>query len=137
MAVFDALNHRGPDRHAESWMPMEEVLRRVVARFPLAVIDRVRGDRRVLAEADNLVDLGMSPASELVALHRKSVGRVAYVTIREEVGGPQFDFFLDDCPAIIAIEYQRPEDRNDCRPLLEELAAALAEYDIVTEDIED
>jgi hypothetical protein len=65
------------------------------------------------------------------------VGRVAYVTIREEVGGPQFDFFLDDCPTSITIEYERPEDREACRPLLEELAVALAEYDIVTEDVED
>lgn len=137
MAVFDALIHRNPDRHTESWLPMEEVLRRVATRFPLANIDRERGDRRIRAEADNLVELGMSPTSDLVELHRKLVGRVAYVTIRAEVGGPQFDFFLHDCPTSITIEYARPEDRKDCRPLLEELAATLAEYDLVTEDIED
>jgi hypothetical protein len=137
VAIVDILYHRGPDRHVESWMPMEEVLRRVVARFPLAVIDRERGDRRIVAEADNLVELGISPTSVLVEQHRKMVGRVAYVTIREEAGGPQFDFFLTDCPTSIDIEYEQQEDREVGRPLLEALAAELAEYDLVSEDPEE
>ena len=88
MAIFDALVHRGPDRYVESWMPMDEVLQRVAARFLPAAIDRERGDRRIIAEADNLVDLGMNSTSDLVELHRKLVGLVAYVAIREEVRGP-------------------------------------------------
>src|SRR5262249_30930087 len=89
VAIVDTLIHRGPDRHVESWLPMDEVLRRVTARFPLAVIDRERGDQRVIAEADKLEELS-SPTSVLVELHRKMIGRVAYVTIREDDDGPQF-----------------------------------------------
>lgn len=136
MAIVDTLIHRGPDRHVESWVPMEEVLRRVATRFPLAVIDRARGDRRVLAEADNLVELGVSPTSVLVELHRNMIGRVAYVTICEEASGPRFGFFLTDSPTLIDIDYAHEEDREVCRPLLEALAAELPEYELVSEDPE-
>ena len=135
MAIVDTLSHRSPDRHEESWMPMEEVLRRVAARFPLANIDRERGDRKVREHGDRLAKLH---AHQVVLDGWQALtSRVAYVTIREEVGGPQFDFFLLDTPTSIDIEYERPEDREVCRPLLEELAAELAEYVIVTEDIVD
>jgi hypothetical protein len=137
VAIIDTLYHRGPDRHVESWLPMDEVLRRVAARFPLVTIDRERGDRRVVAEADNLVELGMSPTSELVELHRKMVGRVAYVTIREDDNGPRFDFFLTDHPSSIDIDYEHDGDREGCRRLLHALTAALPEYDLVSEDPEE
>jgi hypothetical protein len=136
MALFDALIHRGPEKYVESWMPMDEVLRRITARFPLAIVDRERGDRRVIAETDKLAELA-SPTSILVELHRKMIGRVAYVTIRGEAGGPQFEFFLTDTPTSIDIEYERDEDRDICRPLLEALAAELPEYDLVSEDPEE
>ncbi len=135
VAIVDTLFHRRPNRHEESWMPTEEVLRRVAVRFPLATIDQERGDRRIIAEADNLAEL--AGPSHLVELHRKMVGRVAYVTICDEASGPRFGFILRDTPFSIEIEYERLEDREVCRPLLEALAAELAEYDIVTEDIED
>lgn len=135
MAIVDTLYHRGPDRHEESWMPMEEVLQRVAARFPLAVIDRKRGDRMVRDHAVRLAELD---AHEVVLNGWRALeGHVAYVTIRNEEGGPQLGFFLLDTPTSIEIDYERPEDRDACRPLLEELAAALAEYNIVTEDLED
>ncbi len=135
MVIVDTLYHRGPDRHVESWLPMEEVLRRVAARFPLAVIDRERGDQKV---RDHAVELSELSAHSLVLESWRALeGRVAYVTIREETGGPHFDFFLFERPTSIDIEYEHEEDREACRPLLEALAAELAEYDIVTEDIED
>ena len=133
MAIIDTLSHRGPTRYAETWMPMEEVLQRVAARFPLAVIDRERADQHVIAEADQMVEV-YGPTSHLVELHRKMVGQVAYVTIREEVRGPQFHFFLRQCPTSIDIDYDQEEDREVCRPILEALAAALPEYDLVSED---
>lgn len=135
MPIVDTLFHRGPDRHVESWMPMEEVLRRVVARFPLAVIDRERGDRMVRDHAVELSEL--SAHSVVLNGWRALEGRVAYVTVREEAGGPQFDFFLTDRPTSIDIEYAQEEDRAICRPLLEALAAELAEYDLVSEDPEE
>jgi len=142
VAIVDTFRHRGPTRYAETWMPMEEVLQRVVARFPLAVIDRERADRHVLWEVEQMMPL-YGPTSDLVELHRNMIGHVAYVTIREEVGGPQFHFFLRQCPTSIDIEYEREEDEEEreeerkvCRDLLEKLAAALPEYDLVSEDPE-
>lgn len=136
MTMIDTLYHRGPTRYAETWMPTEEVLQRVAARFPLAIVDRVRADRHVIAEVDQMKEL-YGPTSHLVELHRKMIGKVAYVTVREEAGGPQFHFFLRQCPTSIGIDYDQEEDREVCRSLLEALAAALTEYDLVSEDPEE
>ncbi|MBM3983435.1 MAG: hypothetical protein FJ304_24835 [Planctomycetes bacterium] len=136
MAITDCLIHRDPDPDAEGYLPPAELLRRVATLFPLAIIDRERGDRVIRAEADNLARL-MNPTDRLVELHRQAVGRVAYVTIRDATGGPQFGFLLRPRPTMIEIEYERPGDRQVCRPLLESLAVALAEYDILTEDLDD
>ena len=69
-------------------------MRRVADRFPLAVIDRERGDRIVRAGADKIAALVGSPTDPSVERHLALVGRVAHVTIRDAVGGPQFSFFL-------------------------------------------
>lgn len=137
MAIVDSLMHRDPDPHLPGFLPPDELLRRVAARFPLAVVDRERGDRMVRAAADEMVGLGLPATDTLVANHRALEGRVAYVTVRERVGGPQFGFFLLPRPTLLDIDYERPEDRAACRPLLEALAAELAEYDILTEDLGD
>jgi hypothetical protein len=92
-------------------LPTDELLQRVANRFPLAIIDRE-----------------CQPGSH------GQFARVAHVTIRDAVGGPQFCFFLIANPTIIQIEYERPEDRKSCRPLLEALVAELADYYHVTQD---
>ncbi len=91
----------------------------------------------VRAAADEMVRLGLPPTDTLVTNHRALEGQVAYVTIREREGGPQFGFFLLPYPTMFDIDYVRPEDRDDCRLLLETLAAELPEYDIITEDLDD
>ena len=111
-----------------------KLLRRVTAQFPHAVIDRERGDRMVRDHADRLDDL--SAHSVVLDDCRAIEGRVAYVIIRGEEGGPGFAFFILPDPGLIEIDYERPEDRAECRPLLQALAEAL-EYDIVTEDLDD
>jgi hypothetical protein len=135
MAIVDTLYHRNPDRHVEGWLPPEELLRRIADRFPLAVIDRERGDRRVREHRDRLAEVGA--AQVILDDWRAMEGRVAYITIRDRVGGPQFEFLIRARPTSLEIEYERPEDREVCRPLLEALAATLAEYDIQSEDIVD
>lgn len=135
MALFDALIHRGPKKYVESWMPMDEVLRRVTARFPLAVVDREQGDRMV---RDHIAELIRLDAHTVVLEDWKTMaGHVAYVSILEEMGGPRFHFFLTERPTSIEIVYDCEEDRDVCRPLLEELAEALGEYDLISEDPEE
>ncbi len=132
MALFDALIHRGPDRFVESWLPMDEVVRRIVARFPLAIVDRERGDRMVRDHTDELIALD---AHTVVLESWKAMeGHVAYVTIREDTVGPRFHFFLTERPTSFDIDYDREEDREVCRPLLEALEEALGEYELVSED---
>lgn len=132
MALFDALIHRGPDRFVESWMPMDEVVRRVSARFPLAIVDRERGDQMV---RDHTVELTKLDAHTVVLENWKAMeGHVAYVTIREDADGPRFHFFLTESPTSLEIDYDREEDRDICRPLLEALEEALGEYEIYSED---
>lgn len=132
MALVDVLCHRGPKKYVESWMPMDEVLQRVTARFPLAVVDRERGDQMV---RDHLADLISLDAHTVVLENWKAMeGHVAYVTIRKNVDGPQFHFFLTERPTSFDIEYDREEDRDIGRPLLESLVEALGEYDLVTDD---
>lgn len=132
MPLVDILTHRRPNKHIETWMPMEEVLKRVAARFPHAIIDRERGDRMVRDHGAHLAELS---AHDVVLNDWRALeGRVAYVTIREDVTGPQFEFFLTDTPTTIDIDYEQPEDRDRCRPLLEALATALPEYDLVSID---
>jgi hypothetical protein len=139
----DILVHRDllPDAEgrlptAKGCLPTEELLRRVANRFPLAVIDRERGDRTVRAGADNLAALKGSPTDPSVERHLALVGPVAHVTIRDAVGGPQFGFFLIPNPTVIHIEYERPQDREACRPLLEALVAELADYYHTTQDLD-
>ena len=132
--VVDSLEHRDPDPDVEGYLPPAELLRRVADRFPLAVIDRERADRLVRAAADGLVRLGLPPTDSLVQDQRSLAGRVAYVTVREREGGPRFGFFLYPHPTVIDIDYDRPEDRAACRPLLEALAAAI-DYDVVSDDL--
>jgi len=135
MAVADALITRNPDDlDVLGWLPVDEVLRRIADRFPLAVVDRERGDRIVREHAVRLAEV--SAHAVVLDDWRALEGRVAYITIREGVGGPQFGFFLKPQTTMFEIDYERPEDRDDCRPLLEALAEAL-EYDILTEDIVD
>jgi hypothetical protein len=113
---------------------MDEVLRRVAARFPLAIIDRARADQKV---RDHLIDLeGLSAHTVILESWRALEGRVAYVTVREVADGPHFEFFITDQPSSIDIDYEYEDDREVCRPLLEDLAAALPEYDLVSEDPE-
>ncbi|MBL8866076.1 MAG: hypothetical protein JNK93_11005 [Planctomycetia bacterium] len=134
MVLFDFLSHRGPKKYVESWMPMDEVLRRVTARFPLAIVDRERGDRMV---RDHLAELIRLDAHTVVLEDWKAMeGHVAYVTIREDAAGPRFHFFLTERPTSIEIEYDREEDRDLCRPLLEALADALGEYALESDDPE-
>jgi hypothetical protein len=121
---------------AKGCLPTEELLRRVANRFPLAVIDRERGDRIVRAGADQLAALVGSPTDSSVARHLALVGRVAHVTIRDAVGGPQFSFFLSPNPTGIQIEYERPQDREACRPLLKALVAELADYYHMSQDLD-
>ena len=132
MAIIDSLVTRNPDDlDVTAWMPVKEVLRRIAARFPLAVVDRERGDRIVRERLARLVELSAHPV--ILNDCRALEGRVAYVTIRTEVGGPQFGFFVMTQTTVFEIEYEQAEDRNACRPLIEALAEAL-EYDIVTEE---
>ncbi|MFO0938762.1 MAG: hypothetical protein U0798_19845 [Gemmataceae bacterium] len=136
MAMYDALVYRSADRHAEDgYLPQDELKRRVAARFPLAVIDRERGDQYVRDQTVRLIEL--SAPDVVLKDWRSHEGRVAYVTIRGKSDGPQFEFFLFPNPNIIEIVYKRPEDRDACRPLLEELAEVLPEFDIMSEDLED
>jgi hypothetical protein len=131
----DTLMHRDlwPDAEgrlppAKGCLPTEELLRRVADRFPLAVIDHERGDRIVREGADSLAALHGSPTDPAVERRLALVGRIAHVTIRDAVGGPQFGFFLFPQPTVIRIEYERPQDRQACRPLLKALVAELADY---------
>jgi hypothetical protein len=133
--LVDSLVYRHPGPHVEGFLPPAELLQRVTNRFPLAVIDRERGDRIIREGVDRLAEL-MSPTDTIVDHHRALIGRVAYVTIRVGAGRPQFGFLLYPHPTVIEIDYERPEDRDACRPLLEALAAEL-EYDIESEDLED
>ena len=121
---------------AKGCLPTEELLRRVANRFPLAVIDRERGDRIVRVGADNLAALHGSPTHPSVERQLALVGRVAHVTIRDAVGGPQFGFFLTPNPTSIYIEYERPQDRAACRPLLKALVAELADYHHMTQSLD-
>jgi hypothetical protein len=134
--LVDSLVYRHPDPHVEGFLPPAELLQRVANRFPLAVIDRERGDRIIQEGADRLAELS-SPTAGFAEDHRRLLGRVAYVTVREEQEGPQFGFLLYPHPTVIDIDYERPEDRDAGRPLLEALASELAEYDIVSEDPDD
>lgn len=132
MALVDILCHRGPEKYVESWMPMDDVLRRVAARFPLAVVDRERGDRMVRDHSADLISLD---AHAVVLENWKAMeGHVAYVTIRENADGPRIHFFLTERPTSFDIEYDREEDRDNCRPLLDSLVETLGEYDLVTDD---
>lgn len=137
MAIIDSLLYRNPDPDLEGFLPPDEVQRRVVARFPLAVVDRERANQIVRAAADEMVALGLPSTDTIVANHLALEGRVAYVTVRELDVGPRLGFFLFPCPSMLEIEYERPTDRDANRPLLEALAAELAEYDIVSEDLDD
>lgn len=133
MAIADALITRSlNDLDVTTWLPVEEVFRRITAQFPLAVVDRERGDRIVREQLARLIELSAHPV--ILEDWRTCEGRVAYVTIRKEVGGPQFGFFVMPQTTMFEIEYARAEDRDACRPLLEVLAEAL-EYDILTEDV--
>jgi hypothetical protein len=135
VAIVDALITRSPnDLDVNRWLPVDEVLRRIADRFPLAVVDRERGDRIVRESVVRLIEV--SAHTVVLDDWRAMEGRVAYVTIREAVGGPQFGFFVMSQTTLFEIDYDRPEDRDACRPLLEALATAL-EYDIVTEDVTD
>ena len=135
MALFDALIHRGPKKYVESWMPMDEVLRRITARFPLAIVDRERADQKV---RDHIAELIRLDAHTVVLEDWKAMeGHVAYVTIREDTNGPRFHFFLTERPTSFDIDYDREEDRDVCRPLLEALEEALGEYELVSEDPEE
>lgn len=109
-------------------------MRRVADQFPLAVMDRERGDRMVRNHAARLYEL--SAHSVAFDNWRALEGRVAYVAILGEKGGPVFAFFLLPDPGLIEIDYERPEDRAECQPLLKALASVL-EYGILTEDLED
>jgi hypothetical protein len=119
------------------FLPPDELLRRVARRFPFAIIDRERGDRMVRAAAAEMVALGLPAADTLVTNHRALEGRVAYVTVREQEGGPQFGFLLLPHPRLFCIDYERPAERDASRSLLEALAAELTEYDIRSEDLDD
>jgi hypothetical protein len=121
---------------AKGCLPNEELLRRVANRFPLAVIDRERGDRIVREGADKLAALHGSPTDPAVERQLALVGRVAHVTIRDAVGGPQFGFFLTPNTTGIHIEYERPQDREACRPLLKALVAELADYHHMNQDLD-
>ncbi len=134
MAILDTLLFRSADPHAGGYLPQEELLRRVVARFPLAAIDRERGDQAVRDHLIWLTEVSAPPVN--LNDWQSHTGQVAYVTVREEADGPQFEFFLLPNPGLIEIDFQPPEDRAACRPLLDALAVEL-EYDILTEDIED
>ena len=117
MALHDALLYRSADPLVGGgYLPPDELLRRVAARFPFAVIDRERGDQFV---RDGTARLAEVSAHDVVLNDWRALeGRVAYVTIRGEAGGPQFEFFLTPNPSLIEIEYERPENRDACRPLL-------------------
>lgn len=133
--LVDCLVFRSPEPDEEGFVPPAELLRRVADRFPYSTIDRDRGDQWIQAAADEMVTLGLPPTDTLVVNHRALVGQVAHVTVREKVGGPQFGFFVLPQPTVIDIEYDQPEHRELCRPLLEELCATLAEYDLQTDDL--
>lgn len=135
MPIVDALVTRNPnDLDVNGWLPVDEVLRRIAERFPLAVIDRERGDRMVREAIIKLVEV--SAHTVILDDWRAMEGRVAYVTIRDQVDGLQFGFFVMTQTTTFEIDYERPEDRDACRPLLDALADAL-EYDIITEDVAD
>jgi hypothetical protein len=121
---------------AKGFPSTEELLRRVANRFPLAVIDLERGDRIVRAGADSMAALVGNPTHPGIERHLATVGRVAHVTIRDAVGGPQFCFFLSPNTAGINIEYERPQDREACRPLLKALVAELADYTHMTQGLD-
>jgi hypothetical protein len=149
----DSLMHRDlfPIPDAEGRVPTpigclstEELLQRVARRFPLAVIDRERADQWIRAGADSRAAQVGSPTDPSVERHLAMVGRVAHVTIRDAVGGPQFSFFLLPQPTVIKIDYERPEDREACRPLLAALVQELPDFhhmteneDIESEDLDD
>ena len=134
--LVDSFICRHPDPDVEGFVWPAELLLRVANRFPRAVIDRKRADRMVREQADELAKY-MSQTDTIVANHRALVGHVAYVTVQEAASGPQIDFLLFPRPTVIDVDYERPEDRDACRPLLEALAAERAEYDLMSEDLED
>ena len=142
----DFLLHRDGLPDADGRLPTpkgslsaEELLRRVASRFPLAVIDRERGDEIVRAGADSIAKLVGSPTDPSVERRLSLVGRVAYVTIRDAVDGPQMGFFV--VPNLIGtgirIEYESAQERMACRPLLEALVAELADYCWMTQDLDE
>jgi hypothetical protein len=143
--VHDFLIHRNGLPNAEGRLPtakaplpLEEILRRVADRFPLAIIDRERGDQIVRAGAEARAAFVGSPTDPSVERHLALLGKVAHVTIRDSVDGPHCCFFLN--PNLIGtgmqIEYQSKQDRIACRPLLKALVAELADYYCMTQDLD-
>jgi hypothetical protein len=137
----DILIHRDALPNAQGRLPTpkgfpstEEVLRRVANRFPFAIIDRERGDQIVRAGADSTIAQFGDPTHPGIERQLAMVGRVAHVTIRDAVGGPQFCFFLTPNTAVINIEYERPEDREACRPLLKAFVLELGDYYYMNQD---
>jgi len=120
-------------------LSMEEVLRRVTSRFPLAIIDRERGDELVRAGAAKTATLVGSPPDSSVERQLALVGRVAYVTVRDTVDGPHFSFLVNPNKIGngILIEYESAKDRIACRPLLEAFLAELGEYYCMTQDFDE
>ena len=110
MAIADALISRNSDLEVEGWLPVDEVLRRIVVRLPLAVVDRERGDRIVRENVVRLVEV--SAHAVVLNSWRAMEGQVAYVTIREAVGGPQFGFFMGTQTTIFEIDYERAEPQT-------------------------
>jgi hypothetical protein len=142
---YDFLIHRNGLPDAEGRLPtpkaplsLDELLLRITDRFPLAVIDRERGDQIVRAGAEARAKLLGNVTDPSVERHLALVGKVAHVTIRDSVDGPHCCSFIN--PNLIGtgfqVEYQSQQDRIACRPLLKALVAALADYHCMTQDLD-
>ena len=121
---MDILYHRdGEGAHHEP----DQVLRRIAPAFRYVVVDKVRGDSLVQEKYAELLAL---PAPEVILLsHRSFFGRTAFVTLADDEAGEwRIRFLLQPC-CEIRVEYGSPEQREDCRPMLEKLARLLG-YEI-------
>ena len=125
---MDYLYH--PDGEGAHHEP-DEVLRRVAPAFRYVIIDKVRGDRLV---AEKYTQLLAIPAPEVILRsHRSLFGRTVFVTLADDdAGESRIRSLLQPCSEIW-VEYESSLGRDDCRPLLDKLAALLG-YEIAWEN---
>lgn len=62
-----------------SYIPVEELVQRLLRHFPSAVIDRERGDAHVQAGLDRLIGLGAPDV--ILESHRSKFGNVVFVSV--------------------------------------------------------